>query len=125
MTTSTETMRRLDGVDLLVVNAGDPWRGDGDPPAAESITGFADALRRGIGVLGLHAAAATMRDYRWSEAFGAIWLPGLSGHPPIGVTRIALATSQPGGRSGRLRRVRERIRACSGVGSAEVVATTR
>jgi len=117
-------MTRLDGVDLLVVNAGDPWRGEGDPPAAESITGFADGLRRGIGVLGLHSAAATMRDYpEWSEAFGAIWLPGLSGHPPIGVTRIALTASHLGADLDDFDVFDERYSGLQRVGSAEVVAT--
>ena len=117
-------MTRLDGVDLLVINAGDPWRGPGDPPAVESIAGFGAALRRGIGILGLHAAAATMRDYpEWSEAFGAIWLPGLSGHPPIGVTRIALTASHLGADLDDFDVFDERYSGLQRVGSSEIVAT--
>ena len=92
-------MTRLDGVDLLVVNAGDPWRGTGDPPPPpeESIGGFRTALHRGIGVLALHAAAATMRDYpEWAGAVGAIWLPTISGHPPIDTARITITTARLG-----------------------------
>jgi len=117
-------MTRLDGVDLLVVNAGDPWRGEGVPPGAESIAGFADALRRGIGLLGLHAAAATMRDYpEWSEAFGAIWLPGLSWHPPLGVARITLTTSRLGADLGDFEVFDERYAGLQRVGRSEIVAT--
>ena len=90
-------MTRLADVDLLVVNAGDPWRGGGDPPPAESINGFRTALDRGLGILGLHAAAATMRDYpEWAAAFGAIWLPSISGHPPIDTTGITITTTRWG-----------------------------
>ena len=117
-------MTRLDGVDLLAVNAGDPWRGKGDPPGAESVAGFGAALRRGIGVLGLHAAAATMRDYpEWSEAFGAIWLPGLSWHPPISTARISIAASRLGAHLDDFEVIDERYSGLQRVGRAEVVAT--
>ena len=117
-------MTRLDGVDLLVVNAGDPWRGEGAPPAAESVAGFAAALGRGIGVLGLHTAAATMRDYpEWSEAFGAIWLPGLSWHPPKGVTRITLTDSRLGADLDDFDVFDDRYSGLQRVGSSDVVAT--
>ncbi len=117
-------MTRLDGVDLLVVNAGDPWRGTGDPPAGESVAGFAAALRRGIGILGMHAAAATMRDYpEWPEAFGAIWLPGLSWHPPIGAARITLSPSRLGAHLDDFDVLDERYSRLQRVGSSEIVAT--
>lgn len=84
-------LQRLDGVDLLVVNAGDPWRG-ADPqarPPAASIDGLAAALDRGIGVLAMHCSVATLRDYpQWAPAIGAMWLPELSFHPPRGRTAI-------------------------------------
>lgn len=86
-------MTRLDGVDLLVVNAGDPWRGLG-PDAAigaptASIDGFVAALDRGIGVLAVHCAVSSLRDYpEWPVAIGAMWVPGLSWHPPAGPTTI-------------------------------------
>lgn len=91
-------MTALDGVDLLVVNAGDPWGSEpGDdgpespdvpgggaaPPPRESLDGFGRALDRGIGVLALHSACASMRDYpQWALAVGRVWLPGVSFHPP-------------------------------------------
>jgi len=117
-------MTRLEGVDLLVINAGDPWRGPGDPPAAESITGFGAALDRGIGLLGLHAASATMRDYpEWADAFGAIWLPGLSGHPPIGEARITMTASPLGAELGDFDVLDERYSGLQLVGQSDIVAT--
>ena len=73
-------MTHLEGVDLLVVNAGDPWRGEGGQPAsAASVDGFTQALDRGIGVLALHCAVASMRDYpHWAAAVGGMWVPELS-----------------------------------------------
>lgn len=78
-------MASLDGFDLVAVNAGDPWR-DGHrgavPAAAE---GFASALERGIGVLAVHAAVSSLRDYpEWAPALGAMWVPTLSFHPDAG-----------------------------------------
>lgn len=85
-----QAMTRLDGVDLLVVNAGDPWRSDqpgGAPRAA--IDGLAAALERGVGVIAFHAALASLRDYPdWAPAIGAVWLPGVSWHPPHGRTVV-------------------------------------
>lgn len=118
-----QAMTRLDGVDLLVVNAGDPWRGPGDPPTAESVAGFAEALRRGIGVLGVHAAAASMRDYpEWSEALGAIWLPDVSWHPPVGVTRIT-TTPRVGADLADFDVLDERYARLQRVGRSDLVAT--
>jgi type 1 glutamine amidotransferase len=95
-------LRSLDGVDLVVVNAGDPWR---DPHSGgetitardgavatvspESIDGLARALQRGIGVLAMHSAVSSLRDYPdWAPAIGAIWVPGASFHPPIGDAEV-------------------------------------
>lgn len=84
-------MRSLDGNDLLVVNAGDPWRAEqpAAAPSEDSLRGLETALDRGIGVLAFHCAVASMRDYpQWGAAIGAIWLPGLSHHPPFGRTEV-------------------------------------
>ncbi|GAA1946378.1 ThuA domain-containing protein [Microbacterium aquimaris] len=79
-------MARLDGFDLLVVNAGDPWRGEDAVPAPRlSVDGLSRALDRGMGVLALHCAVASMRDYPdWAAAIGGMWVPQLSWHPPAG-----------------------------------------
>lgn len=84
-------LQSLAGVDLLVVNAGDPWRDDptGGLPPRDSIDGLARALERGIGVLAMHAAVSSLRDHpEWAATIGAIWVPGASMHPPIGETEV-------------------------------------
>lgn len=83
-------MTRLSAVDLLVVNAGDPWRSEDRSRApSAAIDGLAAALDRGIGVLAVHAALASLRDYpEWAPAIGAMWVPGSSWHPPGGVTVV-------------------------------------
>ncbi|MGD8167759.1 ThuA domain-containing protein [Herbiconiux sp. P16] len=80
------TMTSLDAEDLLVVVAGDPWgqgeRAFGAP--SESVAGLAIALERGLGVLAMHSASASLRDYpAWAEALGGIWIPDASMHPPF------------------------------------------
>lgn len=90
-------MTRLDGVDLLVVNAGDPSRNDLSAPdlTAPDLTaaraGFTAALDRGIAVLGTHTAAASLPDYPdWEAVLGGRWIPDWSMHPPIGPARVSL-----------------------------------
>ena len=81
-------LAHLDGIDLLVVNAGDPWRhGDVElehfaDPAADA--GLTAAIARGIGIVAVHASLSTLRDHpAWREAIGGEWEPGRSWHPPI------------------------------------------
>jgi len=83
--------------DLLVVNAGDPWRngetGRGAP--ADSLHGLDAALDRGIGVLAVHNAVSSLRDYpRWRSMIGGDWIPGVSGHPPFGDALVRLRTTE-------------------------------
>ena len=89
-------MTKLHYFDLLVINAGDPWRGSNAELGVDptSVTGLHRALQRGIGVIALHAAVASLRDYpEWPVALGALWLPGVSGHPPFG--RVSVRIDQP------------------------------
>ncbi|WP_232531782.1 ThuA domain-containing protein [Microbacterium halophytorum] len=99
-----DALASLDGADLLVVNAGDPWRGDDETAAAPaaSLAGLRSALDRGIGVLATHTAVASLRDYpEWAAAVGAIWMPGLSYHPPRGDTAVRVEDApELGGLSG-------------------------
>ncbi|GAA4771632.1 ThuA domain-containing protein [Microbacterium gilvum] len=78
-------MASLDGIDLLVVNAGDSWRSETTRPVPVlALDGLHDALARGIGVIGVHAALSSLRDYPdWPVALGGMWVPGLSWHPPL------------------------------------------
>ncbi|WP_405372798.1 MULTISPECIES: ThuA domain-containing protein [unclassified Microbacterium] len=95
-----DAMRSLSDVDLLVVNAGDPWRAEGGEASAPSasIDGFAEALGRGLGVLAFHCAVASLRDYpEWAPAVGGMWVPGLSFHPPFGLVDVT-GLAVPGGK---------------------------
>jgi type 1 glutamine amidotransferase len=79
----------LSGVDLLVINAGDPWRGEAEPTSAPSGQGLEAAVAQGLGILALHSAVASLRDYAlWASLIGAIWLPTVSYHPPQGDTLV-------------------------------------
>ncbi|MWB98511.1 ThuA domain-containing protein [Agromyces seonyuensis] len=93
-----DALAELDGLDLLVVNAADPWRnGEAAVGAPErSIAGLDAALERGMGVLGVHAAISSLRDYpRWAETIGGVWLPELSMHPPIGQAHVRIVADHP------------------------------
>ncbi|NNH03834.1 ThuA domain-containing protein [Microbacterium ulmi] len=88
-----ERLADLDDVDLLIVNAGDPVRHDPAPsdaiPAARA--GLVRFAGRGGGILGLHAASASLRHIpEWSELLGGAWITGRSMHPEIGETVIAV-----------------------------------
>jgi type 1 glutamine amidotransferase len=92
-------LAQLDGFDLLVVNAGDPWR-DGEAeighlsdPAADA--GLRAAIGRGIGLVAVHAALSSLRDLpAWREAIGGEWQPGLSWHPPVGDARVRVVDGE-------------------------------
>jgi type 1 glutamine amidotransferase len=84
---------RLDGVDLIVLNAADPWRngqtGTGQAPGAEA--GLEAALARGIGVLAVHNSVSSLRDYpAWRAAIGGEWIAGRSWHPPLGPSVVSV-----------------------------------
>ncbi len=124
-------LTRLDGVDLLVVNAGDPWRSADDgagpdttaPPPPESVAGLARALDRGTGVLALHAAVASLRDYpSWAPATGAVWLPGVSWHPPRGPVEVRGGSLPDGTRLPDVVAVDELYQRLQPVGGRHVVA---
>ncbi|WP_343048851.1 ThuA domain-containing protein [Microbacterium immunditiarum] len=87
-----EAVRDLQGVQLIVANLGDSWRNgssaahrDIDPEALRS------ALERGVGLLAMHSSVGSLREYpEWAAAIGAVWLPGISTHPPIGETVVSV-----------------------------------
>ncbi len=93
---TTEIDQRLaDGLadfDLIIVNAGDPWSNLGqteDHPADPALieagrASLAAAFARGIDVLGVHTAAASLLDYpQFRQALGGAWVPGRSWHPAM------------------------------------------
>lgn len=80
-------LTQLVDADLLVVNAGDPWRNPDAAAAAApaAAAGLAAALGRGIGVVATHSAVSSLRDYPdWISTIGGEWRSGLSWHPEIG-----------------------------------------
>ncbi len=96
----------LGDAELLIVNAGNPENSsdaDGEDapleaPSAAAIgaaaAGFDAALERGIGVLAVHAAAATLPELpAWHRALGGRWIPGLSWHPEIGEAVVHITGS--------------------------------
>lgn len=92
--------------DLLVVNAGNPETplpdgvaDPGEPGADEiaaAIAGFDAAVERGIGILAVHAAAATLPEVpAFGRALGARWVAGVSWHPPIGDALVHIVGTHP------------------------------
>jgi type 1 glutamine amidotransferase len=114
--------------DLLVVNAGDPWRGEGvtrRPPAA-AIDGLAEALARGIGVLSMHSSVSSLRDYpEWADALGAVWIPGSSFHPPADSGPIFVDGGFAGGGPAEFEVFDERYCDLQFIGRSRVVAHHR
>ncbi|WP_246150197.1 ThuA domain-containing protein [Agromyces intestinalis] len=96
-----------DDLDLLVVNAGDPDRPVDDSEAvgsADAVDGdvrvdpapLAVAVERGIGILAVHAAAASLRDYpAFDLALGGRWVDGRSWHPELGLAHVHLVGDHP------------------------------
>ena len=95
-----EGLATLDGATrLIIVNAGDPDgplpNGAVDPgPVDERLVAHATAeldaaLERGIGLFVAHSALSTLREVpAYGDAIGALWIDGVSWHPPIGDARV-------------------------------------
>ncbi|MBM7831549.1 type 1 glutamine amidotransferase [Agromyces cerinus] len=87
-----------DDVALIVVNAGDPHastpEGETAAVAEASVLEAANAalewaIDRGIGLLAVHTAAASLHDYpAYERALGARWVRDSSWHPPIGEAAV-------------------------------------
>lgn len=119
-------MSRLEGVSLLVVNAGDPWSGKQErlAPDAPGPSGLAHALDRGIGVLAFHCALASLRDYPdWAAAIGGMWVPDASWHPELGETEVTGGTLPEGDRVDGFTVADERYLSLQRIGRSHVVAT--
>lgn len=85
-------LTRLEGVDLLVVNAAGSQPGDGPPEASRQ--GYADALARGIGVLAVHIGMGGLREYPgWRSLVGGEWKGGVSWHPDISDAEVRILDS--------------------------------
>ncbi|MFC9558884.1 ThuA domain-containing protein [Agromyces sp. NPDC056965] len=87
-----------DDVALIVVNAGDPYAptpdGATDVVPEASVLAAANAaleraIDRGVGILAVHTAAASLHDYpAYERALGARWIRDSSWHPPIGEAAV-------------------------------------
>lgn len=100
--TTTDALAVVDGADLVVVNAS----GDPDAPPTDSravVDALSAAHASGAPLLAAHSSSMAFRDDpRWSGLLGGRWVPGVSGHPPIGLTRIALRADAPFGGPGEV-----------------------
>ena len=87
----------MDGIDLVVVNAGNPADGSPSPASADALAGLRTYVDRGGPVLAVHAAATTFTtEPRWSEMIGGRWVRGTTMHPPFGPARLrATAIDHP------------------------------
>ncbi|QEO14441.1 ThuA domain-containing protein [Agromyces intestinalis] len=90
-----EAMADLDGVELLVVNVGNPTRHGLDSSTfAAAEAGFERYLARDAPVWALHVAAASFPGMpAWERALGGRWVGGASMHPPIGDARVLVPES--------------------------------
>lgn len=96
---ATSAIPPLDDLAAIVVDAGDHLtplpEGVADPGAPSpglveaAAAGLRAALDAGVGLLGVHAAASTLREVRgFGEALGARWVRDESWHPPFGALRV-------------------------------------
>lgn len=89
----------LDGIDLLVINAGDPSRNvpESDPGSepdavAAARAGLLTYVGRGGPILAMHTAASSLTDIdEWETILGGRWVEGVAMHPPFGLARIAVS----------------------------------
>lgn len=99
-------LANLGDADLLVVNAGSPATplpaGVTDPgPATDdeiavASAGLEAALDRGIGILAMHVAAASLPEVpAFAHAVGARWIEDVSWHPPIEESLVHVVGSHP------------------------------
>jgi type 1 glutamine amidotransferase len=78
-----------DQVRLIVVNAGDPQGPNAASVIAAGESALEAAIERGVGILAVHAAAASLRDFpAFERALGGRWVRDVSWHPPIGEAHV-------------------------------------
>ena len=89
-----ERLADLDGIDLLVVNAGNPTKlglagTTALTPAAR--TGLLEYLARGGPLLVMHISVNSLPGIpEWADIVGGRWVEGESMHPPKGETRVTV-----------------------------------
>jgi type 1 glutamine amidotransferase len=91
-----ERLADLSGVDLLVVNVGNPTRhGLDSPTIAAARDGLIAYRARGGGLLSLHVSAGSFPNVpEWAEFMGGRWVQGITMHPDIGEGRIEIIPTE-------------------------------
>lgn len=95
------------GIDLLVLNVGNPDGPAPDVPAVELgeppslpvveavLAGVHAHLERGGALLAMHSSSTPLSSFAsWSRALGGHWVRGRSDHPPIGPAQIELTGTE-------------------------------
>ena len=82
----------LNGVDLLVINTGDPSPDVEKPDANDAMRrGLLDYINRGGPLLVLHFSISSLRCIQeWESIVGGRWIPGVSMHPEFGRAEVAV-----------------------------------
>ena len=92
---TTTELSGLADTGLLVVTVG------GDPdatsnPDAAALDAILAAHAQGVPVLALHSSLyAFGGDPRWVALLGGRWVPGVSGHPPLGTATVQIVPVEP------------------------------
>jgi type 1 glutamine amidotransferase len=77
------------GVDLLVINVGNP--GELDPADATARAGLLAHLGRSGAVLAMHVSATSFPGIpEWEAILGGIWVRGTTMHPDVDLAQIAV-----------------------------------
>ncbi|SDT23150.1 ThuA domain-containing protein [Microlunatus soli] len=89
-----DALTDLAGVDLVVVNIGNPERHGGETAqVAAAMGGLREHLAAGGGLLSVHSSATSFpATPAWEEIVGGRWIGGRSMHPRIGETTITINT---------------------------------
>lgn len=91
-----DRLSRLDDVDLLVANPGDPTP-NGEPPRSAEIAraGLVDYIDAGRSVLAVDISSWAFPGLAaWTDDIGCRWVPGHSSHPPNGPSHIDIAAAR-------------------------------
>ena len=82
----------LDGVDLVIINIGNPERHGGESDEiGEAFAGLRRHLAAGGSLLSVHVSATSFPGVEsWEEIIGGRWVDGTSMHPPIDLARLTV-----------------------------------
>ncbi len=89
-----ESLADLDGVDLVIINIGNPLpRGGETDRISQTREGLLRHLSQGGSLLAVHSAATSFPGMgEWEQILGGRWVDGTSMHPKISETLIQVRT---------------------------------